>query len=139
MSDVRQVIERTFTHIELLAAVVKIKGCAADKDKTLLHDLLGAVFGTESVERLLAFAKLPQLTVPAQDVRTYNDMFEALKKNFRSEQDPQGTDGPVQAPIIHDMTETRETLTPVMQSKTHKRTTTANGVASKKSRLERLA
>jgi hypothetical protein len=64
-TDIRQVFDTTFTTIEQLAAVVKIKSCSdvEKHDKTLL-----AIFGgNENVAKLKSFSEHPGLKLSHKD------------------------------------------------------------------------
>ena len=80
VTDIRQILDQTFTTIEHLAAVVKISG---NCDQTKLDAMLIAIFGNNNrVERLKRFSKLVQFKPQVSDAKKISEMFKSLSKNF---------------------------------------------------------
>lgn len=77
--NIRQVIEQTFTTIDYLAAVVKIRGCT---DKKKVKDMLKAIFGEDGVDKIEMFSEMSQFDPTADEARRNNDIFKRLNECF---------------------------------------------------------
>jgi len=77
--NIRQVIEQTFTTIDYLAAVIKIRGCT---DRKKVEDILKAVFGKDGVAKIMEFSTMKQFEPTADEARRNNEIFKSLNECF---------------------------------------------------------
>ena len=76
---IRQVIEQTFTTIDYLAAVVKIRGCT---DPKKVKDMLKAIYGQDGAAKIEKFSEMSQFDPTEDKARRNNEIFKSLNECF---------------------------------------------------------
>jgi hypothetical protein len=78
-TNIRQVIEQTFTTIDYLASVVKIRGCT---DPKKVEDMLKAIYGQDGVAKIKKFSEMRQFEPTGDEARRNNEIFKSLNACF---------------------------------------------------------